>query len=62
MPQYRAFQMNGDRIAGPPYNLIADDDGAAVALARELVTSRCDIELWQLERFVIRLPRTDGPS
>jgi hypothetical protein len=61
MPQYRAYQMSGDRIAGPPYHLIADDDGAAIAQARDLVTSRCDIELWQLDRFVIRLPRT-SPS
>jgi hypothetical protein len=53
--------MSGDRIAGPPYHLIADDDAAAIAQARDLVTSRCDIELWQLDRFVIRLPRT-SPS
>lgn len=52
--------MNGDHVDGPPHVLVADDDGSAIALARELVRHR-DMELWQLDRFVIRLLRRDRP-
>jgi hypothetical protein len=61
MPEYRAYLMNGDRIDGPPYVLVADDDGSAIALAWSLVRQR-DIELWHLNRFVIRLSATTDPA
>jgi hypothetical protein len=54
MPEYRAYLMDGDHIDGPPYVLVADDDGSAIALAWSLVRQN-DIELWHLDRFVIRL-------
>jgi len=56
MPQYRAFLMNNHHTVGPPYELTCDDDEYAIAQARALVRDR-DIELWQLDRLVIRLPR-----
>ncbi len=62
MPQYRAYLMNGDHTAGAPYVMIADDDEAAIAQARELVTSQYDVELWGLARLVIRIPRRAGAT
>ena len=48
--------MNNHHTVGPPYELTCDDDEYAIAQARALVRDR-DIELWQLDRLVIRLPR-----
>jgi hypothetical protein len=55
MPQYRAYLMSGDHTVGAPYELICDNDDDAIARARRLDLD-WDIEIWQLDRLVIRLP------
>lgn len=61
MLQYRAYVIDAKRIVRPPYVLACVDDEAAIARARSL-GSETDIELWQLDRFVIRLPRITGAA
>jgi len=56
MPQYRVYLMNGDHIVGPPHDLICENDDDATTMARLFVLD-WDIEIWQLDRLVIRLPR-----
>ena len=60
MPECRAyFLLDDDQISGPPVVLICDDDKAAIEEAGAL-SSDHDIELWQLDRFIIRLSRLTG--
>ncbi len=62
MPEYRAyFLLDDDHIAGPPVVLICDDDEAAIEEAGALSSDQ-DIELWQLDRLVVRLPRRTDPA
>ena len=60
MRQYRAYFIDANHIVRPPDVLVCDDDDAAITRARSLV-SASDIELWHLDRFVIRFPRVAGP-
>jgi hypothetical protein len=59
MPQYRAYFIDAKHIVRPPDVLVCDDDEAAIARARSLV-SASDIELWHLDRLVFRFPRSAG--
>lgn len=61
MPFYRAYLMAGERIIAPPHELICDNDDEAIAQARRLVVG-WSIELWQLDRLVIRISRQVAPQ
>ncbi|MET0220964.1 MAG: hypothetical protein ABW213_09930 [Tardiphaga sp.] len=58
MPDYRAYIVGSDGHFKASEPIIADDDDHAVKIAQQLVDGH-DIELWQLDRKVIVLPRKE---
>jgi hypothetical protein len=59
MPDYRAYQLKNNRVAGPPNIVAADNDQDAIEQAKKLVDGH-DVELWDGARFVIGLKSTDA--
>jgi hypothetical protein len=59
MPEYRAYRIKNDQIAGVPEIVVADDDRAAIEQARQL-TNGHDVELWEGGRFVIGVKSTEA--
>ena len=58
MPDYRAYQIKGDHVAGVPIVITCDSDHEAIQQAKKLVDGH-DIELWDGSRFVIGIKSTD---
>jgi hypothetical protein len=57
MLTYRAYQVDeAGHVLGPPEVIYCNDDDTAIDRAKPLANRR-DVELWQLDRLVIRLPR-----
>jgi hypothetical protein len=56
MPDYRAYIVGADGHFKSAEVIMADDDENAVRIAEKLVDGH-DVELWQLDRKVIVLPR-----
>jgi hypothetical protein len=56
MPMYRLYFIENDnRITRPPDVVECADDGEATDKAIEYVDGH-DVEVWQLNRLVVRLP------
>ena len=62
MDTYRAYPLNSSgRIIGPPESFPCENDSEAIEKAQAIMhTWRGDIELWQAQRLVIRLPFKDA--
>jgi hypothetical protein len=59
MAEYRVYRMDkAGHIDGPPDGIICASDEAAIERAKRLVNGH-DIEVWQLDRLVVRLPSKD---
>jgi hypothetical protein len=59
MAEYQLYPVNkSGQVGGPPKSFSCDSDEAAINLARYLVHG--DVELWQLDRLVTRLPSTES--
>lgn len=57
MKQYRAYRLNEEgRVDGVPKIIACDDDASAIEQAKQLLDSH-DIEVWQHDRIVMRLPK-----
>jgi hypothetical protein len=55
VPEFRCYVINRDgHIVGQPTTADCDDDRAAVELAMQRFSGQ-DVEVWQLDRKVIRL-------
>jgi hypothetical protein len=57
MAEYRAYTVGNDGHFSGCELFVCGDDAEAIELARQLVDGH-DIELWCLERMIIRLPAT----
>jgi hypothetical protein len=56
--EYRLYTVDkGGHVDGPPEVFSCGNDEAAINMARYLVDGH-DVELWQLDRLVTRLPST----
>ncbi len=62
MPEYRIFQIgtNG-RASGPSTAVECTGDAAAVDLAMQLLNG-LDLEVWNQQRFVARLPSSTSKA
>jgi hypothetical protein len=59
VPTYRVFWMlDARQIMGPPTDMECASDDDAISRARQLLDGH-DLEIWQRERFIIRLVRKD---
>jgi hypothetical protein len=59
MADYRVYQLDeSGHIRNPPKTLACESDEAAIQRAKRLIDGQ-DIELWQLDRLVIRLSPKD---
>lgn len=59
MYDYRLYQLDrSGHIVGPPDGFSCENDEAAIESAKRLVDSH-HVELWQLDRLVIRLKSQD---
>jgi hypothetical protein len=59
MAEYQLYPVDkGGQVGGPPKIFSCDSDEAAINLARYLVHG--DVELWQLDRLVTRLPSMES--
>ena len=59
MADYRVYQLaEGGHIRSPPETFACEGDEAAIQIAERMVDGR-DVELWQLDRLVIRLRSKD---
>jgi hypothetical protein len=55
MNEYRLYQLDtSGHIAGPPDGFNCEEDGEAIERARRMMDAN-DVELWQMDRLVIRL-------
>jgi hypothetical protein len=54
MPQYRIYQVRDNHIAGPPIEIEAESDDAAITQTKQMLDG-ADLELWNGARFVIGL-------
>jgi hypothetical protein len=52
MPDYRAYKIKNDHVAGVPTIITCDSDEQAIEAAKVLADGH-DIELWDGPRFVI---------
>jgi hypothetical protein len=56
MTEYRLYQLDkAGHIDGPPDGIVCESDEAAIERAKHFVNGH-DIEVWQLDRLVVRLP------
>jgi hypothetical protein len=58
MPEYRAYQIKNNHVAGAPIIITCDGDREAIQQAKKLMDGH-DIELWDGPRFVIGIKSTD---
>ena len=58
MPEYRAYRIKDEHVAGVPDIVVADNDQEAIDEAKRL-TNGHDIELWNGARFVIGIRSKD---
>jgi hypothetical protein len=58
---YRVYFVGSDGHFVRFVGLSCSDDAQAIEQARRLIEDQ-DIELWSGERFIVRLPREQGPS
>lgn len=58
MPDYRAYIVGSDGHFAKYESFSCPDDGEAVIKAKQLVEG-CDVELWEGERFIVRLYHKD---
>jgi hypothetical protein len=55
MPDYRLYRINSaGHISGPAQIITAGDDAAAVSRAEQTLNG-ADIEVWQADRFIVRV-------
>jgi hypothetical protein len=55
MPDYRLYRINSaGHISGPAQIITARDDAAAVSRAEQTLNG-ADIEVWQADRFIVRV-------
>ena len=59
MPEYRAYRIKNNHVAGVPDLITCDSDGEAIRQAKKLADGH-DIELWDGPRFVIGIKSTCG--
>jgi hypothetical protein len=57
---YRAYIVRPDGHIQYRIDLVCKDEAAAKKHAKALVAD-CDVELWQLDKFIKRFEREDGP-
>ena len=56
--EYQIYTLNDrNKIAGPPQNVVCENDQEAIQLAKQWLDGH-DIEVWQGAQVVIRLKRT----
>ena len=58
MPEYRAYQIKNNHVAGVPIVITCANDREAIQQAKKLGDGH-DIELWDGPRFVIGIKATD---
>ena len=58
--EYRAYIVRPDGHIQYRIDLVCKDEAAAKKHAKALVAD-CDVELWQLDKFIKRFEREDGP-
>jgi hypothetical protein len=62
MPSYRIYNIDfNGHFWGVPKDIECADDAEAIQQAILAINGR-DVELWQLDRFVARLPRYQKPE
>ncbi len=60
MTEYRAYALDPDDHISSSYGFESTNDTEAIEQAKRLVAG-CDIELWNLDRFVVRLKHLAEP-
>jgi hypothetical protein len=58
MPEYRAYRIKNNHVAGIPDVVVADNDQEAIERAKQL-TNGHDVELWEGSRFVLGIKSKD---
>jgi hypothetical protein len=59
VPEYRVYHLDASgHVDGPPDDFTCKDDDTAIARAKQLVDGH-DVELWDLDRLVVRLESPD---
>jgi hypothetical protein len=59
MPDYQLYHLDSSgHIDRPPDGFACENDEAAIAKAKQLVDGH-DVELWDLDRLVVRLESPD---
>ena len=60
MPEYRVYSLKDDgHIAGPPEIVDCPDDQAAIERARQVAT-HTPVEIWLLDRCILRIDPSAG--
>jgi hypothetical protein len=58
MPDYRLYRINSaGHISGPAQIVTVEDDATAVSRAEQSMNG-ADIEVWQADRFIVRVTPT----
>ncbi len=57
MPAYRVYLFGNDGHIAKAENIECADDEDATQRAKQFIDG-CDVELWQLNRFIAKFPKT----